>query len=356
MWDVDNTTPFPHVGTFLRDAQGASLWLVGVKATFTFRPGKPCLFTPDQIDPHFGPLFADDDTRSDMLADTDVTLPKDKVDVLVDATAYPPRDVQMEQPFLAQFGIGPLTKAIQVAPPLTMGRWQGATPTKNVRPTPVPLRYGQSFGGLLTPDNPVGLGDDPKAERDTMVLPRLSQPGKTYDHPKSPIAPIGLNAIPRSWPARVALGGTYDATWERRRAPLLPADLKSEFWQAAPPDQRLDRSALDKAQITLTNMTSADGEWAEPPITFPLPYVGLDISTNFRGKRTTLHPELQTVLIEGDTRHVSLFYLATLPIEAAQNDVLIDKTIVALSDSSGFRVLPEHASLFGRQVKTEEAA
>ncbi|MEL6960816.1 MAG: DUF2169 domain-containing protein [Pseudomonadota bacterium] len=355
MWDVDNTTPFPHAQTFLRDAEGRSLWVVGVKATLEFRPGRPCRFTTEQIDPHYGPVFADDDTQSDMLADTDITLSKDKVDVIVDATAYPPRDVRVEQPYLAQISVGPMNKTIQVAPPSMLSRWQGVTPIKDATPDPVPLRYSRAFGGERTDGNPIGLGDDPKAERETTPMPRLSLPGKPLQNPKFPVLPVALNAVPRSWPARDALSGTYDAEWQRRRSPLLPTDLKSEFWQAAPPDQRVDRAAILDAKVTLTNMTSSDGAWADPPVSFDVPHVGFGISTQFRGSWKSLKPELQTIHIAADKRLVSLFYLATMPIEAGKNDVLVGSTTITLEDSTGFRVKPEHAMFFERDAQLEEA-
>ena len=355
MWDVDNTPPFPHAQTFLRDAEGRSLWVVGVKATLAFRPGRACLFVPDQVPVHHGPVFAEDDTQSDLLADTDITLPKDQVDVTVDATAYPPRDVRVEQPYLAQISVGPMNKPVQVAPPSMLSRWQGVTPIKDATPDPVPLRYSSAFGGERTDDNPIGLGDDPRAERETTPMPRLSLPGKPLQNPKFPVPPVALNAIPRSWPARDALSGTYDAEWQRRRSPLLPTDLQSEFWQAAPPDQRLDRAALSGAHVTLTNMTSSDGAWADPPVSFALPFVGFGIRTQFRGQWCPLAPELQTIHIAADARLISLFYLATLPIEAGKNDVLVGSTIISLEDSSGFRVQPEHAGSFERTAQLEEA-
>ncbi|WP_415919309.1 DUF2169 family type VI secretion system accessory protein [Tateyamaria sp. SN6-1] len=352
---MDNTTPFPDAKTFLRDVAGNSLWVIGIKATFAFRDGKPCLFTPDQIEPCYGPVFADDDTQRDMLSDTDITLPKGQVDVIVDATAYPPREAKPEQPYLVQLNIGNVTKTIQVAPPSVLTRWQGVTPVKNVPHDPVPLHYTQSFGGPRTAANPIGLGDDPKADGDTALMPRLSLPGKPMTQPKSPVPPAALTAIPRSWAVRDALSGTYDEDWQRRRSPLMPMDLQPEYWQAAPPDQRLDRAAAQGASVTLTNMTSNDGTWADPPVTFTLPHVGFDIMCKFRGQWETLTPELQTINIAADKQLVSLFYIAMLPIQAGKNDVLVEHTTIALNDSSGFRVQPEHASFFVRDFELEEA-
>lgn len=356
MWEIDNKTPFPHVGTFMRDAAGRSLWCVGVKATFEFRHERPCLFTPEQILPHQGPVFDGDDPERDMLADTDLVPPKDRVDVLADAVAYPPAGTG-EDPFEARFSVGPLTKAVQVNPPARWSRWLGAVRDDEAPVTPVPLRYSFGFGGNDHPQNPVGFGSsgslgavagDP--------VPRLSLPGQPVQSPKGAVPPAALAPIPRQWPQRDALSGTYDAEWQRRRAPLLPEDLDPGYWQAAPADQQLDRGLAAGARVALINLLSDDGRHAAPPVAFDLPDLRMSIATRFRGRWEQMSPDLQTVHLFTEARHLSLFYMATIPIEAAQNDVLVEKTVISLDRGSGLRVRPEHAGLFAGDAIAEEAA
>lgn len=356
MWEIDNKTPFPHVGTFIRDAAGRSLWCVGVKATFEFRNDRPCLFTADQILPHQGPVFDGDDPSRDMLADMDMGPPKDRVDVLADAVAYPPAG-SGDEPFDARLSVGPMTKAIQVNPPTRWSRWLGAV-TDDAQPvTPVPLRYSSAFGGAEHPENPVGFGasgslgavaGDP--------VPRLSLPGQPVQSPKRPVPPAALAPIPRQWPQRNALSGTYDEAWQRRRAPLLPEDLDPGYWQAAPADQQLDRALAPGARVALVNLISEDGRHAAPPVSFDLPDLRMTIATRFRGKWEQMVPDLQTVHLFTEARRLSLFYLSTIPIEAAQNDVFVERTVISLDRGSGLRVRPEDAGLFSGDNIAEETA
>lgn len=344
------------MATFLKDSSGASVWAVGLKTTFAFRSEQPCLFVPDQVAPHQGPVFANDDPESDLIADTDVSLPKPKVDILVDAKAYPPHGNEHHSSFLAQIQAGSLIKNIEVAPPLRLSGWKGVIADPELEQTPVPLRYSQSYGGDRTEANPIGLGDDPYIESGTSRLPRLSVPGQPLIDAGSAVPPCALNAIPRSWSSRRVLGGTYDTAWQRRRSPLLPEDLQPAYWQAAPGDQQIDRAEADGAQIKLTHMTSSDGQWSDPPITFALPKMQFDVTTRFRGKWCPMDLELQTIHIYADARRVSLFFLALLPIEASQNDVLVDTTKISLEPGAEFRVKPEHASLFNGMAREEETA
>jgi hypothetical protein len=57
-----------------------------------------------------------------------------------------------------------------------------------------------------------------------------------------------------------------------------------------------------------------------------------------------------------EAHRLSLFYMATLPIEAAQNDVFVERTVISLDRGSGLRVRPEHAGLFSGDSIAEEAA
>lgn len=351
MWEIDNTTPFPHVGSFLKDAQGQSSWIVGVKTTFALRPNEPCLFVPKQIAPFQGPIFVAEDPEQDLLADTDICLPKNMVDVIIDASAYPPAGTAADQPYRVSAKVGSMHKTIEVAPVKNLGRWGKLQSAKDTSHTPIPLRYSQSYGGHQTDENPIGIGD---ANTLKEGFPRLSLPDQPMTRPGQAIASVGLNPIPRHWPARKALGGTYDKEWQRRRAPILPADLKPAYWQSVPADQQIKREEAQSVDVVLTNMQSADGTSADAPISFRLPRVKLAIATRFKGQWQQTPPELQTIHIFAETGLLSLFFLAKLPIQAAQNDVFIEKTVISLERGSDFRVRAQDASLFDSSLAEQE--
>jgi hypothetical protein len=174
------------------------------------------------------------------------------------------------------------------------------------------------------------------------VLPVGVVPGKPAETPQ----PVALSPVPKTWPQRRDLGGTYDDDWARRRAPLLPADLDPRYWQAVPEDQRIARDVAPCAQVILVNLTSSDGEWSDGGMRFALPHLEFEVATKFRNAWVQHQAELQTIMLDCDARRLTLCWQATLPIQASQNDVLVDRTFVALRDHSGFRVRPEDASLF----------
>lgn len=190
MWDVDNNTPFPHQAGFMRDERDRSLWCVDLKAGFLLRAGRPCLLAPDQEPLRQEPRF----DGSEMIEDGEITLPKSRCDIIVDAAA--PQGVVTVQ-------LGAWPKSVTVAPSLIWSRRQGLFRGGDDG-APVPLRWSRSARGA---NDPAGVQTD--TSNDTAVaMPRLHPdlPATASDQAR----PCGFTAIPRDWPARQALAGTYD--------------------------------------------------------------------------------------------------------------------------------------------------
>ena len=40
MWEIENRSPFPHRGSFLRDHEARTFWCLHLKASFALRPGQ----------------------------------------------------------------------------------------------------------------------------------------------------------------------------------------------------------------------------------------------------------------------------------------------------------------------------
>lgn len=349
MWEVDNSTPFPHHGGFLRDQAGVSLWCVHLKATFEIRSGKPLLFASEQEPIHHAAVFEDDNVEAAMLAETDISLPKDQADILLDGFAYPPANADAaNNPYLATAKVGGWSKSLQINPPSVWSRWTGASIDDTTPVAPVRLRYSSAFGGPDNDDNPVGFSAYPSwGDAKGQPVAPLSPVGHIAENATKPGPAAGFGPVPRHWPSRRKFAGTYDAAWQKRRSPFLPKDLKPQFWQAAPADQRMDAADIEGAAIELTNMSSPNDLAAGPPITATLPRLTFEISTRFRGRWIANEFILQTLFIDAAKMRVSLSYLATMPIEATQNDVLVERSFVALRSHEGFRVRPEDVERFG---------
>jgi hypothetical protein len=255
-----------------------------------------------------------DDPVRDLIEDTDLSPEKPMVDLVLAARAFPPRGTSGA--YAAGLQVGGLTKVFHVAP-------------VGDRPAPADLIWGNSQGGPGVAENPLG---QPRGAR----VQTQAGPG-----------PAGLNAIPRNWVQRSRLAGTYDAAWERKRAPMLPADLQPAFWQSAPPDQRLPRPLPDNLTIALQHLTSADGATGDHLFRFALPRLDLTVATRFRGEWIDQPAQLQTVFVDTAARLASLCYQTSLPIGPPQNDILVEEAVVTLEGHAGFRVTAADAALFG---------
>lgn len=100
----------------------------------------------------------------------------------------------------------------------------------------MPLVYERALGGPSSADNPVGCGLEVEADGE-LRLPNVLLPGGAG------VPPAGLGAIPRAWPARVALRGSATCDLpppgDASGVVELPADLDEAYFQASPADQRV---------------------------------------------------------------------------------------------------------------------
>ncbi|MEE9390874.1 MAG: DUF2169 domain-containing protein [Planctomycetota bacterium] len=346
MWDIDNKTPFHVRGSFIRDHTVATFWLVHIKASFVMRPDQKCLFATDQVPLHASPIFFNDDPQSDLLADVEVVPLKALVDVVVDATGYPPAGCR-DAPYIASVSIGGWEKRLQVNAPVVYRRWGGVAKDSSTFNGCLPLRYTQSFGGPDSRLNPIGHGH---AKRRTdmigQAVPRLSPADEPYRNPTEERPGVGFSGIPTGWPERVRFAGTYDDEWMRRRAPLFPADLDLRFWQSVAADQQLPADAVMGQELMLTNMTSSDGLTATPPMKLMVPSLDFEIHTRFSGNWSPLTASVQAIELSVDSRRLSLTFAAALPIGAAQHDVRVKETVVSMRGHDGFVVAPSDIRRF----------
>ncbi|HRK42232.1 MAG TPA: DUF2169 domain-containing protein [Gemmobacter sp.] len=322
MWEIENRSPFPHRGGFLRDEAARTFWCLHLKASFALRPqpqGQPggqgfgLQFLPEQPALLQGPLMEGDR----LLAEAEVGHARPLCDLILTGSVTPP-----EGGTLLEARLPGWRKAVQVLP---ARHWHEgrSRPATNA---PVPLDWRAGFGGPDCAENPLGLGHRPS---EGASLPRLAPEGTAPD--ATSFAPVSFAPIPRDWPARAQWAGTYDTAWSRRRAPLLPADLDPRYWQSAPPDQWLDPAHLPGATLHLSG-------FAPQPMAIPIPDCELEFATRFRGQWHQQTPRLQSLTVDLSAGTLSLLWLATLPIQAAQNDVLVERSFIALHKGRGFTV------------------
>jgi uncharacterized protein YjbI with pentapeptide repeats len=109
--------------------------------------------------------------------------------------------------------------------------------------TSMPLIWERAFGGPSWKRNPKGKGAERvsiEAGKRVLPLPNLELPGKLLTSASQRPDPVGFGPIDLTWPQRAAAAGTYDDGYLERHFPGFPPDLKPEFFQLAPPDQRIE--------------------------------------------------------------------------------------------------------------------
>ncbi|PVA11045.1 hypothetical protein DC366_04535 [Pelagivirga sediminicola] len=145
------------------------------------------------------------------------------------------------------------------------------------------------------------------------------------------------------------LAGTFDATWQAERAPLLPADLDPGYWQSVQPEQQIPRPVTPDDPLVLTGFGLADGAYM-------LPHLDLHCATRIAGEWTIAPTALQGIALDLNSATVSLTYLETWPIASAAKDVDISQTRVMLNEWNSFHVRPDDIGHFARSAQVREAS
>ncbi|WP_437761134.1 DUF2169 domain-containing protein [Sorangium sp. So ce281] len=174
----------------------------------------------------------------------------------------------------------------------------------------MPLRYEQSFGGAAAgaydARNPVGMGlHASEREAQDRPLPFIEDPAAPIERWSDRPPPCGFGPVARSWQPRLALGGTYDAAWIERRAPLWPADFDERFFQAAP------RGLSASPHLRGGEPVVLDGVSPDGPLAFSLPVCRVVAKCAFARRVVRRLMTLDSVYLEPDERRVSLVYRAT---------------------------------------------
>ncbi len=330
MWTLKNNTPYPADRNWTRDKDGRHVWLVAVKATFEISAsGNPTgarrrAGASSARAEHFG-----DPATTAVKYESDLLAVKPGTDVILNATAYaiggkpvPTVDVL--------FRMEGMSKHLTVHGERSYFMGVVGITTTPPRPfTTCAIRYEEAFGGSDFEDsdpaqqrmdmrNPVGKG----VAATTASL--VHKPAHRIEYPSgeaSSAGPAGFGAIASYWSPRAELGGTYDASWVKRKKPLLPDDFDVRHSLCSPADQRPKEWLRGGELVELLNMTPEGG------LRFRLPQLSFAYRTRF-GARTEEHRgHLATALIEPDKRRVIVTYQTSLRV--GRKDVAyLDETTI----------------------------
>ncbi|MGD2151792.1 MAG: DUF2169 domain-containing protein [Gemmatimonadales bacterium] len=316
MWQLVNETAFAAERSFVRDREGAEVWIVAVKATFTVGPDGTTELAKDQERVLQTPRYLGEPGRSSLLYESDMVYTKVATDVILHGRAY----ARGGRPAVAvevALRVGKLSKALRV---LGDRRWEaGPVGLRIGEPEPfqrMPIVYERAFGGSddvseqngFEPRNPIGTGFATAPEHLIgRPLPNVEEPGELITSWKQRPRPAGFGPIAPHWSPRRELAGTYDERWERERLPLMPVDFDDRFYCCAPEDQQVPGFLRGGEPVELHNLTAGG------LLRFPLPRVYLAFATRF-GRQVVGHSAaLHTVIVEPDHPRVIMVWHTSLP-------------------------------------------
>ena len=118
-----------------------------------------------------------------------------------------------------------------------------------------------------------------------------------------------LGRVAPGWQPRVHYAGTYDATWIRRRSPLLPADFSLRFFNVAAPELTFSRFLVGGEPVAVIGASRMG------PLQFTLPRCELQIEGCFADAWRSAPAQLETVALWPDDGLVSLTWRAKLPCD-----------------------------------------
>jgi hypothetical protein len=319
MWQVDNRTPFAVEGGWLRDRNGAEIWLVAVKATFVIKPDGTTEIAEEQPPVLRVPEYHGEPGKSSLKYEADLILTKKTSDVLVVGHAYAPGGKPVTELDVG-FRVGQVQKMLKVFGDRQWGAFGATSPQPF---TKMPLTYERAFGGVDKlsehPErdwewrNPVGTGFViASAHADALPLPNIENPKEFISGKKDKPSPAGFGPLCSHWQPRVSFAGTYDDHWMKTRQPLLPEDFDDRFYQCAPQDQQAPSYFSGGEEVILKNISPLD------QLFFVLPRISFSIVTKFLDGERRQHPVplMHTVILEPDFPRFSLVYHSSIECHA----------------------------------------
>lgn len=349
MLQLENNTPFIGSLAIFPDAQGSDTLFVSVKATFTIARDGSLKVATAQVPVTVADLPWGKPGKSSLKYASELHLGKPGTDVVVIGTAHAPEGELATRCDVA-VSVGEQHSIIRVIGDRQWrhGLW-GCSASAPEEFTTMPLTYERAYGGVHVTDesaatflaeerNPVGAGFRGKRaarDMDGMPLPNLEDPTHLITSISSHPAPICWGFVHPAWLPRRSFAGTYDAAWQRTRAPFLPGDFDARYFTVGHQDLRGDAPLVGGEIVTLTNLTS------EGMLSFALPTLTWSIAASISGVVVPCQPVLETCLIEPDAQRLCLTWRASTGCEKKAlkvQKVQMDLRSMALSPVGGAHV------------------
>jgi hypothetical protein len=337
MGTVINLTPHAVGELAGKDADGMPMFVAVVKASYEWQQNgsiRPIAPVPIQE----ADEFADTPATSGLLAASDLSPPKPRVDVLFRGTLAFAQPIT-ELDVAVRVGTR-LQKAARVfgARYWLPGVVHDMIPSKPHPTQALPFAWELSFGGADTQDpraieprNPAGTGVTKRpAELQGKQAPSFEDPTSLIKSSNDRPAPRGFGPVASHWQPRCKLAGSYDEAWQSSRAPLLPKDFNPAYWNVAPDDQQLPDYQPGE-QVRLLNMSKRGLDF------FALPEFEVPVVFSSRGAMVETFAQVDTIIIEPAEQRFSL--VARAAFSPRPNLLAMGQVIVGTPTPAALRAL-----------------
>lgn len=181
----------------------------------------------------------------------DEVMPKQRGEVLIHGSAYPPGGPAVSTMVRAR--LGTIDKSIRV---VGDRHWRGGAMSVPAPFSEMPLTWDRAFGGEGFAQNPSGRGVAPVASEsgETHPLPNLESPDALISAIGDRPTPVSFAGHDITSPQRMAKFGTYDDVWLKTRFPGFAADMDWSIFNITAADQQIDGFFRGSEGFVLENM------------------------------------------------------------------------------------------------------
>jgi hypothetical protein len=316
MLQLKNNSPFAPVITLLPDPQGIDTLFVIIRGSFELIPALK--IAEKQLPPVLADEYWGEPGESSLKYASELHIGKPSSDAVLVGHAWAPGGGAAAESLVA-VKVAERRKIIRVFGDRTWKRGGFTSPEPFES---IPLVYERAYGGchaladknqiLAEERNPLGTGFAGKLSGSEMAgkrLPNFEDPECLLRKPGDEAPPAGLGFVAASWLPRRSFAGTYDTGWQKKRAPYLPLDFDTRFFNCACPELTFDR------YLTGGEPVFVQGASRDDVIQFTLPRCTLQIDVKIAGRVETPEAHLETVLIEPDDNRLSLIWRAYIPCD-----------------------------------------
>jgi len=313
MLQLKNNTPFAANLALFPNQQGVDTLYILVCATFKI--GRKWMLVDEQYPPLAEDVYWGDDPQTSSLRyASDYHLGKPQTDIIMLGHAWAPEGKKLSSRDVS-LRVGQVSKTVRV---FGERQWQNGSISSPQPFESMPLVYERAFGGMHQHEdqivsaelrNLVGcgyLGKQKAQVLDGKPLPNLEDPRHLLQRAGDIVPPACFGAISPNWYPRLTFAGTYDEQWQTRRAPYLPKDFDSRFFNVAHPD------LVYPGYVQGGEPVRINGAHPGGDIQFNLPIIGLSCKVDIASRLETPPFNLETVLIDTDAWEIRFSWKAAL--------------------------------------------